>query len=112
MFDIGFQELVVIFLVALVVFGPEKLPEVGRTLGKWTGEIKKAIAVAKVQMETELHETEKKPGNDIASYVPDELKHSGGQTGAGEQTPEASEENTVTADASKPSEKNDAGGNV
>ncbi len=33
MFDIGFQELVIIFVIALLVFGPEKLPEIGRTLG-------------------------------------------------------------------------------
>ncbi|MFI5293714.1 MAG: twin-arginine translocase TatA/TatE family subunit [Thermodesulfovibrionales bacterium] len=31
MFDIGFQELIVISLVALLVFGPERLPEAGRT---------------------------------------------------------------------------------
>ncbi len=60
MFDIGFQELVVIFIVALLVFGPEKLPEVGRTLGKWMIEIRKGVQSAKVQMETEFSELEKK----------------------------------------------------
>ncbi|MEN2986607.1 MAG: twin-arginine translocase TatA/TatE family subunit, partial [Thermodesulfovibrionaceae bacterium] len=34
MFDLGFQELVVIFIVALLVFGPKKLPELGYALGK------------------------------------------------------------------------------
>jgi Tat protein translocase TatB subunit len=43
MFDIGFQELVVIFVIALLVFGPEKLPEVGRTLGKWMIEIRRGM---------------------------------------------------------------------
>lgn len=60
MFDIGFQELVIIFVVALLVFGPEKLPEVGRTLAKWMIEIRKGIQNAKVQVETEFSEMEKK----------------------------------------------------
>ncbi len=34
MFNLGFPELVVIFVVALVVFGPRKLPELGRSLGR------------------------------------------------------------------------------
>lgn len=65
MFDIGFQELIIIFLVALLVFGPKKLPELGRTLGKWFIEIRRGIHNAKVQMETEFDEIEKKPANDI-----------------------------------------------
>ncbi|MGH8445956.1 MAG: Sec-independent protein translocase protein TatB [Solimonas sp.] len=40
MFDIGFSELLVCFLVALVVLGPEKLPKVARTVGRWTGQAK------------------------------------------------------------------------
>ncbi len=59
MFDIGFQELVIIFLVALVVFGPKRLPEVGRTLGKWLGELRKGIYEAKMQMESEFQEGQK-----------------------------------------------------
>jgi Tat protein translocase TatB subunit len=59
MFDIGFQELVIIFLVALVVFGPKRLPEVGRTLGKWLGELRKGIYDAKMQMESEFEEIRK-----------------------------------------------------
>lgn len=54
MFDIGFQELIIIFLVALLVFGPERLPEAGRTLGRWINEIRRGIQNAKMQMETEL----------------------------------------------------------
>jgi Tat protein translocase TatB subunit len=60
MFDIGFQELVIIFVIALLVFGPEKLPEIGRTLGKWMIEIRRGIQNAKVQMESEFEEAEKK----------------------------------------------------
>jgi Tat protein translocase TatB subunit len=59
MFDVGFQELVIIFLVALVVFGPKRLPEVGRTLGKWIGDLRKGIYDAKMQMESEFDEIRK-----------------------------------------------------
>ena len=37
MFDIGFSELVLIALIALIVIGPERLPKVARTIGYWTG---------------------------------------------------------------------------
>ncbi len=43
MFDIGLQELIVIFIVALIIFGPKRLPELGRTLGKGLAELKRAI---------------------------------------------------------------------
>lgn len=59
MFDIGIQELVIIFIVALLVFGPKRLPEVGRTMGKWIGELRKGIYDAKMQMESEFEDIQK-----------------------------------------------------
>jgi len=59
LFDIGFQELIIIFIVALIVFGPKKLPEISRTLGQWVVEIRRSIHNAKVQMETEFESIEK-----------------------------------------------------
>jgi len=49
---IGFPELIVVLLVALFLFGPEKIPEIARSLGKAAGEFKKA------QIETE-HEVKR-----------------------------------------------------
>ena len=43
MFDIGTQELIIIFIVALLVFGPKKLPELAKTLGKGVRELKSAM---------------------------------------------------------------------
>ena len=40
--QLGFQELLVIFVIALLVFGPKKLPELGKSLGKSLREFKKA----------------------------------------------------------------------
>ncbi len=56
MFDLGMQELIVIFIVALLVFGPKKLPELGYALGKTMNEIKKAFQSAKSEMEKEINE--------------------------------------------------------
>jgi len=69
MFDIGFQELHIIFIVALLVFGPEKLPEISRTLGKWVVEIRRGINIAKSQMEEEMKEELKMP-EDIVQSLP------------------------------------------
>lgn len=57
MFDIGLQELIVIFIVALLVFGPKRLPDLAKSLGKGLGELKRAFQDVKDQVETEFHET-------------------------------------------------------
>jgi sec-independent protein translocase protein TatB len=72
MFDIGFQELIIIFIVALLVFGPEKLPEIAKTLGKWVVEIRRGINIAKSQMEEEMKEEFKMPEDIVKSLPKDE----------------------------------------
>lgn len=61
MFDIGFQELIIIFVVALLVIGPEKLPEFSKKLRKWVVEIRKGINLVKSQMEEEINKDIKTP---------------------------------------------------
>lgn len=41
MFNIGMSEMILVFIVALIVFGPDRLPEIARTLGKSVNELKK-----------------------------------------------------------------------
>ena len=55
---IGIQELVIIFIVALIFFGPKKLPELGRSLGKTLAEFRRASNEIKHSIEKELHEDE------------------------------------------------------
>jgi len=56
MFGIGLSELIVIFIVALLVLGPKRLPEVARTLGKFYREIKSTIdEVKEVVVEEPKH---------------------------------------------------------
>ena len=52
--SIGGPELLVIFLVALLIFGPRKLPELGKTLGKSLGEFRRAANDLRVSLETEV----------------------------------------------------------
>ncbi|MCX7822582.1 MAG: Sec-independent protein translocase protein TatB [Syntrophobacterales bacterium] len=52
MFDIGFQEIVVIFLVALIVVGPKNLPQIGRALGRAFAEFRRAMAEVKDVVES------------------------------------------------------------
>ena len=56
---VGVQEMVVIFLVALVLFGPRKLPELGRTLGKAITEFRRAQSELKSTFETHMRELER-----------------------------------------------------
>ena len=54
MFDIGFWELCLIGVVALVVLGPEKLPRAARTAGLWMGKARRAIADVQAEVQREL----------------------------------------------------------
>lgn len=54
MFDIGFSELVAIGLIALIVLGPKRLPEVARTAGRWMGQLRRFIADVKQDIDREM----------------------------------------------------------
>jgi len=52
--NLGMQEIIIIFVLALIVFGPRKLPELGKTLGKGLAEFKKASNELKQTWEDEV----------------------------------------------------------
>ena len=58
MFDMGFSELVLIFVVLLVVVGPERLPKVARTLGLWIGKARSMVSSVKSEVARELRAEE------------------------------------------------------
>lgn len=54
MFDIGFLELCLIGVIALLVIGPEKLPRVARTVGLWLGKARGAIKTVKYDIDEQI----------------------------------------------------------
>ncbi len=81
MFDIGFSELLVIGIIALVVIGPERLPRVARTIGHLAGRLQRYVADVKadINREIELEELRKmrdsmhQAASDFQSSVHSEL---------------------------------------
>lgn len=54
MFDIGFAELVLIFIVGLLVLGPERLPKAIRTLSLWLGRLRRSFTAIRDEIEREI----------------------------------------------------------
>ncbi len=54
MFDIGFLELCIIGIVALLVIGPERLPAAARTAGRWVGKARRMVSSIQSEIESEL----------------------------------------------------------
>jgi sec-independent protein translocase protein TatA len=61
MFDIGLQELILIFVIALLVFGPKNLPQLGRSLGRAMREFRRASAEFESTIRTNLQIDEPDP---------------------------------------------------
>jgi Tat protein translocase TatB subunit len=54
--NLGFPEMIFLFLMALLIFGPRKLPEIGRQVGRALAEFKRASNEFKAQIETEINQ--------------------------------------------------------
>lgn len=83
MFDVGFSELLVIFIVALVVLGPEKLPKVARAAGRWTGMARSYLRNLSTELDRESHAAELKKqiseANQLIQKQADELRQGAGK---------------------------------
>ena len=107
---IGMQEMVVIFLVALVLFGPKKLPELGKTLAKAVTEFRRAQSDLKATFEREMHSIEKETEalKEETRQAVDFSSYSNFDSGAYEQRPSevTPDHPTVSASAVPGAESN------
>lgn len=88
---IGMQELLVIFVIALIIFGPRRLPELGKTLGRSIAEFKRASNELRNTVEEEIRLEEQKaaqaplpapaPAKDVEQAAALRSADSGGQPG-------------------------------
>ena len=88
MFDVGFSELVVIGIVALVVLGPKRLPEVARAAGRWTARIRGFVDSVKRDMDNELRKEDLAELRKVTQEISDTrqmFEHTAGSALAGIQ---------------------------
>src|SRR5204863_2234533 len=72
--SLGMPELIVIFVIALIIFGPRKLPELGKSLGKSIAEFKRASNELKSTLEEEIRmEEQKTKQEEAAKTVPPQV---------------------------------------
>ena len=105
---VGVQEMVVIFLVALILFGPKKLPELGKTIGKALTEFRRASNDLKATFENEMRSLEReneslkdvtnKVASEIHNYSYGEVSYyDSGAYGSGSHDSTATHSSTVSA---------------
>jgi TatA/E family protein of Tat protein translocase len=78
--NIGVQEMLFIFVLALLIFGPKKLPELGRSLGRGLSEFRRASAELKGSLEREMQNLDQE-----TRYVEQETRHEEQETRHEEQ---------------------------
>jgi sec-independent protein translocase protein TatA len=82
MFGIGMPELLLILVVALIVIGPKKLPDIAKALGKGLAEFKRAADEIKTAVNTDITETK-----ELLEEDKDSFPGNGDETGAEEKDP-------------------------
>jgi sec-independent protein translocase protein TatB len=79
MFEVGFSELLVIFVLALIVLGPEKLPRVASQVGRWIGRARAMARQFREQLEEEINLEETRKAQAASASPPPETPPATGQ---------------------------------
>ena len=115
MSGIGFWELIILFLIGLIVLGPERLPRVANQLGSWLGQARRMTRVMKRQLEEELDlhnnlnikppPTKKPKNNNDDMFSP---AHGPASVGTGVDNDDSQDDEQETAkELSEPGERTD-----
>ena len=100
MFDIGFSELLVIGIVALIVIGPEKLPRVARTIGHLAGRLQRYVADVKADINREIELDELRKMRDSMQQAAGEM-----QTAVDKELGNTADDLNKSLEAAKPKEE-------
>lgn len=100
MFDIGFSELLVIGIVALIVIGPEKLPRVARTIGHLAGRLQRYVNDVKADINREIELDELRKMRDSMQNAASEI-----QTAVNTELTRTADELNQSVQGEKPKEE-------
>ena len=96
--SLGVPELIIIFVVALIVFGPKKLPELGKSLGKGLAEFRRASNELKSTIEEEVRAIEAEPPSRYSSEPEPESKSEPEPESKPESEPESKPDAKTTSE--------------
>jgi sec-independent protein translocase protein TatB len=102
MFDIGFSEVLLIFVIALVVLGPEKLPRAASQVGRWVGRARAMARQFKEQLEEEVNLEDVRKAHKEAAAKEEAAAKDKDATGGATAGADASGSATTTASGGQP----------
>lgn len=112
MFDVGFQELLLIGVVALIVVGPERLPKLARVAGMWLGRARRTLSSVKQEIDRELKAEELKEvlerqsrTNPLETILEEPPKHPGQSSGRATDTADVTATHSPPAPAEEQSRR-------
>jgi Tat protein translocase TatB subunit len=92
-FDVGFPELVLVFIIGLLVLGPQRLPKVAAEVGKWVGRARRTASELRRQLEREI---------ELSDVQPPSPPGSPGQTGTPPLEPTGTGSDSMSQSAPTP----------
>jgi len=98
--NLGFPEMIFLFFLALIIFGPKKMPEIGRQIGKALNEFKRASNEFKAQIEQEINQLDLE--NQRQNILPPASAQSEPLTPPQLESPAQPPEGTIAAHSSAP----------